>query len=71
MDEVATGKFWRAALMRALRSFCQALLTLGGLNSTSLLDTGWLTIIVAGAGYAITSILTSVIAGIPEAPSEN
>jgi len=68
-DEIATGQFWRAAAMRAVRSFCQALLTLGGLNSTELLNTGWVTILVAGAGYAVTSILTSIVVGIPEAPS--
>lgn len=64
-----TVSFWKAAGLRALRSFAQALLTLGGLNMTSLLSTQWTTILLAAAGYAATSVLTSVIVGIPEAPS--
>lgn len=43
-------------------------MTLGGINSTDLLSTGWGTIFVAAAGYAVTSVLTSIVIGIPEAP---
>jgi len=63
-----TTTFWKATAARALRSFAQALLTLGGLNMTSLLSTHWYTVLVAALGYALASVLTSVVVGIPEAP---
>jgi hypothetical protein len=69
-DDMSKPDFWRAAGWRALRSFCQALITLGGLNSTVLLSTSWATILIAGAGYAVTSLLTSVVIGVPEVPAD-
>jgi hypothetical protein len=68
-DELATRAFWTAAGLRALRSFAQALLTLGGGDAAGLLSLGWERVLLAAAGYAVTSVLTSVVVGIPEAPS--
>jgi hypothetical protein len=63
--------FWKAAAIRALRSFAQGLVTLGGLNLTDLLSARWYSVVVAAAGYALMSVLTSVVTGIPEAPRED
>jgi len=68
-DELQTRSFWIAAGLRAVRSFAQALLTLGGGDAAGLFTLGWERVLLAAVGYAITSLLTSIIVGIPEAPS--
>lgn len=58
-------KFWVAALIRALRTFCQtAVATIG--TSVLLSEVNWIAVVSASALAAILSILTSVATGLPE-----
>lgn len=57
--------FWRAALIRALRTFCQtAVATIG--TAAVLSEVNWIAVGSASALAAILSILTSVATGLPE-----
>ena len=58
--------FWKCALIRALRSFCQSLVTLIGTDAVNIIDIDWLTIIGISATYWVMSILTSIATGLPE-----
>lgn len=59
--------FLKAALNRAIRTFCQtALATIG---STALLsEVNWGLVASASALAALCSVLTSVVTGLPEVP---
>ena len=58
--------FWKSALIRALRTFCQSLVTLIGTDYVNIIDIDWLTILGISATTALMSILTSVATGLPE-----
>lgn len=59
------NKFWKAALIRALRTFCQtAVATIG--TAAVLSEVNWIAVGSASALAAILSILTSVATGLPE-----
>lgn len=60
------SKFWKDALIRAARSFCQSLVTLIGTDAVSIIDIDWLTILGISATYGVISILTSIATGLPE-----
>ena len=62
-------KEWiRAALIRAVRTFAQALATLiGAKDIVSIIDIDWSTCLGIAATMAVMSILTSL-AGLPEVP---
>lgn len=58
--------FWRAALIRAARTFCQvAGATIG--TSVLLSEVNWITVLSTSALAAILSLLTSIATGLPEA----
>ena len=60
------SKAWfKAAGIRALKTFCQGLATLIGSNAINIVDIDWLTILGISATMAVVSLLTSV-AGLPE-----
>ena len=57
--------FWRCALIRALRTFCQALIAC--VSTAALLsEVSWLEALSASALAALLSILNSVATGLPE-----
>lgn len=57
--------FWKAALIRALRTFAQtAVATIG--TSALLSDVNWLAVASASALAAVLSLLTSLATGLPE-----
>lgn len=59
------SNFWKAALIRALRTFCQtAVATIG--TAAVLSEVNWIAVGSASALAAILSILTSVATGLPE-----
>ena len=58
--------FWKCALIRAIRTFCQSLVTLIGTEAVNIIDIDWLTILGISATTAVMSILTSVATGLPE-----
>ena len=61
------NKEWlRAALIRAIRTFAQGLLTLIGSDMINVVDINWLQIIGISTTMAIVSILTSIVS-LPEA----
>lgn len=59
------SKFWKAALIRALRTFCQALIAYIG-TSALLTEVNWLESLSAAALAALLSILNSIATGLPE-----
>ena len=60
-----TKTFWKAALIRALRTFAQA--AIGYIGTGVLLsEVRWWAVLSAGAMGAILSILTSIATGLPE-----
>ena len=61
------SKFWKAALIRALRTFCQtAIATIG---TTALMEeVNWLMVGSSSILAALLSILNSVATGLPEVP---
>ena len=58
-------KFWQAALVRALRTFAQALIAVIG-TSVLLEQVRWLEALSAAGLAALLSLLTSIATGLPE-----
>ena len=61
-----TKSFWKSAGIRALRTFCQSLVTLIGTDAINIICIDWLTILGIAATTALMSILTSIATGLPE-----
>lgn len=60
-----TKSFWKAALIRALRTLCQtAVATIG--TSALISDVNWVAVASTSALAAVLSILNSVATGLPE-----
>jgi len=57
--------FWKAALIRALRTFAQALIAVIG-TSVLLEQVRWLEALSAAGLAALLSLLTSIATGLPE-----
>lgn len=62
-----TKKWLKASLIRALKTFCQGLVTMIGADYISIVDLDWARMLGMAATMALISILTSV-AGLPEVP---
>lgn len=62
---MTTWKFWKAALIRALRTFAQALIAVIG-TSVLLEQVRWLEALSAAGLAALLSLLTSIATGLPE-----
>ena len=58
-----------AALIRAVRTFAQTLITLIGSDYINIVDLNWLKILGIAGTTALVSILMSI-TGLPEVPSE-
>lgn len=61
--------FWKAALIRALRTFAQTFVATIG-TAAVLSDVRWGYVLSASAWAAILSLVTSVATGLPEAPED-
>ena len=59
------SKFWKAALVRAIRTFCQALIAYIG-TAALLSEVRWLEALSAAALAALLSVLNSIATGLPE-----
>lgn len=57
--------WWRAALVRALRTICQTAVGLLGTGAVGLLEADWLGVLSCAAMAGVISILTSL-GGLPE-----
>lgn len=62
---MTTWKFWKAALIRALRTFAQALIAVIG-TAALLEQIAWLEALSAAGLAALLSLLTSIATGLPE-----
>lgn len=59
------SKFWKAALIRALRTFCQtAIATIG--TTAVLEEVNWIMVASSSVLAALLSILNSIATGLPE-----
>lgn len=59
------SKFWKAALVRALRTFCQtAIATIG--TTAYLEEVNWIMVASSSVLAALLSILNSIATGLPE-----
>ena len=65
-----TWEFWKAALIRGIRTFAEAALAFIGGNAVTLGDVNWIGCLSAGALGFVISILLAMATGIPEAPKE-
>lgn len=61
-----TKSFWKSALIRALRTFCQSVVALVGTDAINIVCIDWPTILGISATTALLSILTSIATGLPE-----
>ena len=61
--------FWKAALIRAVRTICQTAIAMIG-TSVMLTDVNWVAVASASALAGVLSVLTSIATGLPEAPNE-
>lgn len=61
-------EFWKATLVRAIRTFAEAALAYIGTGAVVLGDVNWLGTLSAGAFGAVTSVLLALATGIPEVP---
>lgn len=58
--------FWKAAAIRAARTFCQGAVAFIG-SAALLSEVNWIQCLSASAMAAVLSLLTSVATGLPEA----
>ena len=58
--------FWKAAGIRAAKTFCQTFVSTIGTTAVVLSDVKWLVVLSASALAAILSLATSIAFGIPE-----
>lgn len=61
-----TKKFWKAALVRAVRTFAESALAYIGTGAVVLGDVNWLATLSAGAFGFVCSILLALATGVPE-----
>lgn len=64
-DDLKNKVFWKATIIRAIRTVCQtALATIG---TTALIENvNWLVVLSASLLSGIVSVLTSIVTGLPE-----
>ena len=65
-----TKEFWKATLVRAIRTFAEAMLAYIGTGAIVLKDVDWLAALSAGVLGAVIAVLMALATGIPEAPKE-
>lgn len=65
MTDITSKAFWKAAVLRALRTVCQVILSMITVGQ-AVLDIDWLNVLSVSAVAGFISILTSIVAGVPE-----
>ena len=65
-----TWEFWKATLIRAIRTFAESMLAFIGAGAVVLKDVDWLASLSAGAFGAVCAVLLALATGIPEAKKE-
>ena len=69
MGMIFDGNFWKCALVRAVRTFAEAMLAYIGTGAVVLGDVNWLAALSAGAMGAVIALLIAL-AGLPEAQKQ-
>ena len=69
MIDMFTWEFWKAALIRAVRTFAESMLAYIGTGAIVLKDVDWIAALSAGALGFVIAILLSL-AGLPEVKKE-
>ena len=64
-----TDKFWRAASIRAIKTICQAAVSMIG-TTAMLHEVNWVAVVSSSLLAGLLSILTSLSTGLPEVPPE-
>lgn len=63
--DIISAEFWKAAGIRALKTFCQT--AIASIGTTALIEqVNWLVVGSASLLAAILSVLTSIVTGLPE-----
>lgn len=70
MMPLFTWEFWKATLIRAVRTFAESMLAYIGTGAVVLGDVNWLAALSAGAFGAVCAVLLALSTGIPEAPKD-
>ena len=60
------SEFWKATLVRAIRTMAQAAITLIGSDMVNIVSLDWPSILGCTATMGVLSILTSIATGLPE-----
>ena len=64
-NEITSPEFWKAAGIRALKTFCQT--AIAAIGTTALIEqVNWLVVGSASLLAAVLSLLTSIATGLPE-----
>ena len=63
-----TWEFWKATLIRAIRTFAESMLAFIGTGAIALKDVDWLAALSAGGLGFVIAVLLALATGIPEAP---
>lgn len=64
-NDITSTEFWKAAGIRALKTFCQT--AIAAIGTTALIEqVNWLVVGSASLLAAILSLLTSIVTGLPE-----
>jgi hypothetical protein len=64
-DRIASGQWWRAAGIRAVKTMAQTAVALIGTNAMGVTEVDWIGVASGAALAGVVSMLTSV-AGLPE-----
>ena len=68
MTTVNWGEWWKAALVRAIRTFAEAMLAYIGTGAVVLGDVNWIAALSAG-GFGFVTALLLALTGLPEVKS--
>lgn len=61
-----TKEFWKAVMIRAIRTVCQTAVALIGTNAVGITEVQWLGVLSGAALAGVVSVLTSIATGLPE-----
>ena len=65
-----TWEFWKATLIRAIRTFAESMLAFIGTGAIVLKDVDWLAALSAGSLGFVLAVLLALATGIPEAEKD-